>query len=419
MKNVMKKGICLFACAVLATSGVVGELPLVHAETVQETTNETTNAPIQVGDSVYATTDGYGVLTISGDGDMWENRHNDGYKFADYYYNIIGGGAGFYGDGSYSRDEESFDFEGDCPWFGAKENEISSVVFSEGVTNVGSHAFMICSSKRWHSSYPSGASVYVHTGHRGLNSVTSVKLSSTIKTIGEGAFYGMPVLKSIEIPSNVTTIEPYAFLESALTSVKLNEGLETIGEYAFAGTKLTGINIPGTVKTIESNTFTHSTLNNVTINKGTKIIKKDAFGTNASNVKFYSKDVVIMEGAFASGSTFVCYKGSTADKYAKNHDISVKYISDKPSKAGKPTVSSKSKKLYITCKTMSGVDGYKIRYADNSAMKNAETEFGKKVTIVGLKKGKKYYVQVCAYKKDSKGKAVYGAWSDKVAITIK
>lgn len=389
MKNVMKKGICLFACAVLATSGVVGELPLVHAETVQETTN----APIQVGDSVYAKTDGYGVLTISGDGDMWENRHNDGYGFWGY---------------DYGHDCD-YDFKGDCPWFGAKENEISSVVFSEGVTNVGSHAFTVCEE----------ISRVSHNGHRGLNSVISVKLSSTIKTIGEGAFYNMPVLKSIEIPSNVTTIEPRAFLNSALTSVKLNEGLETIGEYAFAGTELTGVNIPSTVKTIESNTFARSTLNNVTINKGTKIIKKDAFGTNASNVKFYSKDVVIMEGAFASGSTFVCYKGSTADKYAKNHEFTVKYISDKPSKAGKPTVSSKSKKLYITCKTMSGVDGYKIRYADNSAMKNAETEFGKKVTIVGLKKGKKYYVQVCAYKKDSKGKAVYGAWSDKVAITIK
>lgn len=400
MKNVMKKGICLFACAVLATSGVVGELPLVHAETVQETTN----APIQVGDSVYAKTDGYGVLTISGDGDMWENRHNDGYDFSDSFYQTN------YYYGYYDRDS---DFKGDCPWFGAKENEISSVVFSEGVTNVGSHAFTVC------ERIEQGGWSVGHHRHRGLNSVISVKLSSTVKTIGEGAFYKMPVLKSIEIPGNVTTIEPYAFLESALTSVKLNEGLETIGEYAFAGTKLTGVNIPGTVKTIESNTFARSTLNNVTINKGTKIIKKDAFGTNASNVKFYSKDVVIMEGAFASGSTFVCYKGSTADKYAKNHEFTVKYISDKPSKAGKPTVSSKSKKLYITCKTMSGVDGYKIRYADNSAMKNAETEFGKKVTIVGLKKGKKYYVQVCAYKKDSKGKAVYGAWSDKVAITIK
>lgn len=399
MKNVMKKGICLFACAVLATSGVVGELPSVHAETVQETTNE----PIQVGDSVYATTDGYGVLTISGDGDMWENRHNDGYEFA---ANAPYSSTEYYG--YYDRDS---DFEGDCPWFGAKENEISSVVFSEGVTNVGSHAFTVCENN--------GIYGNKHSRHRGLNSVISVKLSSTIKTIGEGAFYNMPVLKSIEIPSNVTTIEPYAFLNSALTSVKLNEGLETIGEYAFAGTKLTGINIPGTVKTIESNTFAHSTLNNVTINKGTKIIKKNAFGTNASNVKFYSKDVVIMEGAFASGSTFVCYKGSTADTYAKNHEITVKYISDKPSKAGKPTVSSKSNRLYITCKTMSGVDGYKIRYADNSAMKNAETEFAKKVTIVGLKKGKKYYVQVCAYKKDSKGKAVYGAWSDKVVVTIK
>ena len=152
-------------------------------------------------------------------------------------------------------------------------------------------------------------------------------------------------------------------------------------------------------------------------NAGTKVIKKNAFGK--VNATFYSKDVVITEGAFSAGSLFKCYKGSSADTYAANHGISVKYITDKPSKAKKPKVSSKNKKLHISCKTMTGVDGYKIRYATNKSMKNADTESGKKITLVGLKKGKKYYVQVCAYKKNSSGKKVYGAWSDIVTVKIK
>lgn len=392
MKNILKRTICAAACTAMALTAVMADSPIAQIEVVKAEERE----PILVGDNVYANLDDYGTLTISGTGDMWENKHNgnsqDGYRYNNY------------SDHLYSSDPT---FTEECPWFGQYEEIINKVVFGEGVTSVGSHAFTVCCGQ--YSRY--------HEGHRGLNALTSVTLSSTVSTIEEGAFYATPVLKSITIPSNVKNIGKCAFLNSGLTSVRLNEGLETIGEYAFAGTKLTGINIPSTVSSIESYTFHNSSLSNVTINKGTKIIKKDAFQDVSARI--YSKDVVIMEGAFGTGSTFTCYKGSTADTYAKNHDITVKYISDKPAKAKAPTVSSKNKKMQITCKTMSGVDGYQIRYATNQSMKNADKEFGKKLTVAGLKKGKKYYVQARAYKKDGNGKRVYGAWSNKVVVKIK
>ena len=402
MKNMMRKAVCMLACAAMAVTGIVADAPVAPVEVVQAAEKE----PIQVGDNVYATLDDYGTLTIAGEGDMWENNHNDGYAVT------LNGNYIWYG-GGYTDEYDSMEADF-CPWFEKYEDEINAVVFGEGVTSVGSHAFTACGSKKWYSGSPS---VYVHFNHRGLSAITSVTLGSSVDTICEGAFYGLSALKSITIPGNVSTIEPCAFLNSGLISVKLNKGLENIGEYAFAGTKLNRIDIPGTVKSIESNAFLKSTVYDVTINQGTKIIKKGAF--DKVKAKIYDKDVVIMEGAFGSGSSFTCYKGSTADTYAQNHGISVKYISDKPAKAKKPTVSSKNKKLYVTCKAMSGVDGYKIRYSTNKSMKNADTEFGKKLTVVGLKKGKKYYVQVCAYKKDSSGKKVYGAWSDTVSVTIK
>lgn len=401
-KMMIKRTICAVACTAVALTAVMADFLMAQTEVVQAAEKE----PIQVGDNVYATLDDYGTLTISGTGEMWENNHNDIYRVRMQGNDVL---YAWPYDIKYSSDVEDF-----CPWFGEYEDELNSVVFQEGVTTVGSHAFSVCNSKKWFSGSPSS---YAHMGHRGLSALTSVTLGSTVNTIGEGAFYDTPALKSINIPGNVKSIEQCAFLYSGLTSVKLNEGLENIGEYAFAETKLTGVNIPGTVKSIESNAFLNSSLSNVTINKGTKIIKKNAFP--AVSVKFYSKDVVIMEGAFGNWSSFTCYKGSSADKYAKDHGIRVKYISDKPAKAKKPTVSSKNKKLYVTCKTMAGVDGYKIRYSTNPSMKNADTELGKKVTIVGLNKGKKYYVQVCAYRKDSNGKKVYGAWSDTVSVTIK
>lgn len=399
MKNMMRKAVCMIACAAMAVTGIVAGVPVAPVEVVQAAEKE----PIQVGDNVYATLDDYGTLTIAGEGDMWENNHNGVYNMSRAITT--------HGD-TVTYSDDWCDFEKEfCPWFGEYEDEINAVVFDEGITKVGSHAFTVCLYANRNTHY------YSHRGHRGLSSITSVTLSSTVNTIGEGAFYATPALRSITIPSNVTTIERCAFLNSALSSVTLNEGLTSIGEYAFARTKLVGINIPSTVKSIEPNTFLDSTLSNVTINQGTKIIKKDAFQNVTA--KIYDREVVIMEGAFGSGSTFICYKGSTADEYAKNHGINIKYITEKPEKAKKPTVKQKNKKLYITCKTTTKVDGYKIRISANKSMKNSSTAFGNKFIAKGLKKGKKYYIQVCAYNEYENGKKVYGAWSDTVSVTFK
>lgn len=82
----------------------------------------------------------------------------------------------------------------------------------------------------------------------------------------------------------------------------------------------------------------------------------------------------------------------------------------------------KGKNLQVTIKKVSGAAGYQVRYATNSSMKSAKTVTVKKstkATISKLKKGKKYYVQVRAYKTDSAGKKVYGSWSKTKNIKIK
>lgn len=85
---------------------------------------------------------------------------------------------------------------------------------------------------------------------------------------------------------------------------------------------------------------------------------------------------------------------------------------------GKAKISSLTvgkKKVTVKFKKVSGAKGYQIRYATKSNMKSAKT-----VTVTSLKKiiskltkGKRYYFQVRAYKKDSTGAKVYGAWSTK------
>lgn len=78
-------------------------------------------------------------------------------------------------------------------------------------------------------------------------------------------------------------------------------------------------------------------------------------------------------------------------------------------------------KMTVAIKKVSGAKGYQIKYSVKSNMKPAKTTSisGTKKTITKLSKGKKYYVQVRAYKIDSGGKKVYGAWSAKKSVIIK
>ena len=71
----------------------------------------------------------------------------------------------------------------------------------------------------------------------GCSNLKEVKGLENIKSIGEGAFYQCSSLESLTIPSNVTTIEPWAFRESGLKSMNIPAGITSLGEYAFSDCK--------------------------------------------------------------------------------------------------------------------------------------------------------------------------------------
>lgn len=111
-------------------------------------------------------------------------------------------------------------------------------------------------------------------GGPGDVTATSITVPSTynglpVISIGQGAFLGTPV-RSITIPASVISIEPEAFLDSALESVifEMGSNLEDIGESAFRNTKLTSVEIPASVVHIGSRSFSTSTLTSLTFERG-------------------------------------------------------------------------------------------------------------------------------------------------------
>ncbi len=131
-------------------------------------------------------------------------------------------------------------------WFSLSSidlDAIQSIIIEEGVTSIGSNAFV------------------------GFENLTSVDIADTVTSIGSGAFYNCTSLTSIEIPDSVTSIS-HGDLEismyngvfqgcTSLTDVKLPSGLTYIPQCMFAYcTSLTSLDfIPDTVERVCDSAF--------------------------------------------------------------------------------------------------------------------------------------------------------------------
>lgn len=110
--------------------------------------------------------------------------------------------------------------------------EITSLVISEGVTEISDEAFRFC------------------------DKMTSVSFPSTLETIGKDAFCNCRALTSIVIPDRVTCIRTSAFERCrALTSVTMSESVKEIGSKAFYGTGIDSITLPACIEYVGAKAF--------------------------------------------------------------------------------------------------------------------------------------------------------------------
>lgn len=139
---------------------------------------------------------------------------------------------------------------------------------------------------------------------------------------------------------------------------------------------------------------------------------------SSSDSKVASVDATGMITAHKKGAVTITAKAANGLKATSKVKINKKIT---VAKAKTPKLTNlKGKKLKITYSATSGAKGYQIQYSTSKKFSNAKTKtLTKKSYTVKLKKGKKYYVRVRAYKLDSSKNKVYGAWSKVKSITIK
>lgn len=147
----------------------------------------------------------------------------------------------------------------------------------------------------------------------GNKTVKTVKIPSTVTSIGENAFKDAISLTSVQLNDSITTIDKSAFKGcTSLTSVKLPNSMTTIKESTFEGCKgLTSVVIPNSVKTIETKAFYGcSSLMEVSLSENVTAIGSKALGYGYNS----SKGMAVPY----SGFTINCSEGTKAYEYAQN-----------------------------------------------------------------------------------------------------
>ena len=177
----------------------------------------------------------------------------------------------------------------------------------DGVTKVGSSAFIGCSSLT-SITIPNSVTEIGYSVFEGCTNLKSITIPNGVTSIGDSAFEDCTSLKSITIPNVVTSIGDSAFEDcTSLTSITIPNGVTSIGDSAFEGcTSLTSITIPNSVTSIGSGAFIGCTsLTSITIPDSVTCIGDSAFNgcTSLTSITIPDSVTSIGESAFSGCSS--------------------------------------------------------------------------------------------------------------------
>ena len=224
-----------------------------------------------------------------------------------------------YGSGPMSNYDHIYGELGtNAPWGNNSQwiMKIKSVVIEDGVTRIGAHAFMGCSSLTEVIISNSVTSIG-HEAFRDCEALTKIDIPNSVACIGSGAFDGCRSLVEVNLPDNIETIDHSVFCGcSSLTHINIPNSVTSIEYSAFDScTSLTEIFIPDNVTYIGWSAFCSChNLEYVKIGKGVTAIDECAFWSNNSDRK------LIMEIA---AETRISVLGTTINNFGYPEHITI------------------------------------------------------------------------------------------------
>jgi len=164
------------------------------------------------------------------------------------------------------------------PFFGSTPNGTSPLGYLFGTTNYSSQNTYIPPSLK--TVIITGGNSIPNNAFYGCTNLTSIIIPDTVSSIGQSAFYGCTSLPSITIPNTVTSIGQSTFSGCTnLMNINIPSGVTSINNSTFSGcTSLVSITIPDTVTSIGQSAFSGCTnLMNINIPSGITNINISTF----------------------------------------------------------------------------------------------------------------------------------------------
>ncbi|MBQ3017894.1 MAG: leucine-rich repeat protein [Clostridia bacterium] len=220
-------------------------------------------------------------------------------------------------------------------------SSMTSYTIPETVTKIGALAFVGTSITSIH--FPANVTEIGYEMARGVTTLKTITFAenSQLTFIDHIAFYGSGLTGDIVIPEGVTEIDYNVFANTAITSVKLPSTLITIGSSVFhTCTALTQIHIPASVTKIGSDCWTNcSSLTKVTFDPAcqvTHIYANTFAGTKITEITLPNTVTSIAQGAFNASTLTTVNLGASFNNFDAGN-------------AGQPPLSGRNiKYLYLS-----------------------------------------------------------------------
>lgn len=309
---------------------------------------------------------------------------------------------------------EDYTYTIHVPW----PRDVQKIVIGEGITHIGKANFAVYYQALETIVLPNSLTSIGDVAFEHNKKLRTVNLPSNLKSIGDFAFYNCTKLQNVTLPNTLTQAGTSAFSScdtftaitippslktvkgsfsgcKNLTSVKISNGVNKIGKEAFAECpKLKTINLPASVSNIGAMAFDDcNKLANVKIrNKNCKI--------DSHPLTFPKKTIIYG------------YKNSTAEKYAKKHNLKFKTLSGSSSSK---TIKVKKLKITNVPKTLKAGRSktLKVKVTPSNATKKSVTwkssnkkyaTINSKGRVTAKKAGKGKTVKITAVAKDGSKK---------------
>ncbi len=125
---------------------------------------------------------------------------------------------------------------------------------------------------------PEGVTEIANSVFSYKTNITSVKLPSTLKKVGNYAFSGCSALESVDVNgAKLETLGNYAFGYTAISAFDMPETVTEIGDHAFTYSNISSIKIPQGVKELKYGTFFYcNNLTDLQLSEGLETIGQSA-----------------------------------------------------------------------------------------------------------------------------------------------